>query len=155
MRSRFDFIALFLVFLSVWLLLTGLTLEEIIVGSLASIIITILSYRLFSFGEKQYTKRFFLLLAYIPWFVYQEILSHLDVIYRIITGRIKPAIIEVKHNMKSDLGIMTLANSITLTPGTLTLDVDEGKFFVHWINIKPDRKNIAQRFERFLKRIWD
>jgi len=57
--------------------------------------------------------------------------------------------------MKSDLGIMTLANSITLTPRTLTLDVDEGKFFVHWINIKPDRKNIAQRFERFLKRIWD
>jgi multicomponent Na+:H+ antiporter subunit E len=63
--------------------------------------------------------------------------ANLDVAYRVVTGRIRPGIVRVRSGMKTDLGTLMLANSITLTPGTLTVDVDEesNDLFVHMINV--------------------
>lgn len=63
--------------------------------------------------------------------------ANLDVAYRVITGKIRPGIIRVPSGMKTDLGVFLLANSITLTPGTITVDVDEetNELFVHNINV--------------------
>jgi multicomponent Na+:H+ antiporter subunit E len=65
--------------------------------------------------------------------------ANLDVAYRVITGRIRPGIIKVRSGMKTDLGMFLLANSITLTPGTITVDLDEETrdLYVHNINIRP------------------
>ncbi|MGC9529351.1 MAG: Na+/H+ antiporter subunit E [Candidatus Bipolaricaulaceae bacterium] len=66
--------------------------------------------------------------------------ANLDVAWRVITGRIRPGIVRFNPQLRTDLGRTLLANSITLTPGTLTVDVDEatGDFFVHWINVKDE-----------------
>ena len=53
-----------------------------------------------------------------------------------------------------------LCNSITLTPGTLSVDIVEDIIYVHWINISEDTipaatEKIAGRFERILKRIFE
>ena len=63
--------------------------------------------------------------------------ANLDVAYRVITGRIRPGIIRLRSGMKSDFALFLLANSITLTPGTLTVDLDEksNDLFIHVINI--------------------
>jgi len=63
--------------------------------------------------------------------------ANLDVAYRVITGNIRPGIIRVQSGLKTDLGIFMLANSITLTPGTITVDIDEKShdLYVHNINI--------------------
>lgn len=63
--------------------------------------------------------------------------ANLDVAYRVITGKIRPGIIRVKSGLKTDLGIFMLANSITLTPGTITVDIDEetNDLFIHNINV--------------------
>jgi multicomponent Na+:H+ antiporter subunit E len=63
--------------------------------------------------------------------------ANIDVAYRVITGRIRPGIVRVKSGMQTDLGTLMLANSITLTPGTLTVGVDEetNDLFVHMINV--------------------
>ncbi len=65
--------------------------------------------------------------------------ANLDVAYRVITGRISPGIIRVKSGMKTDFSLMLLANSITLTPGTLSVGVDEetNDLFIHKINLAP------------------
>jgi len=65
--------------------------------------------------------------------------ANVDVAYRVITGRIRPGIIRVKTGMKTDTGLLYLANSITLTPGTLTVAVDEetNDLFVHKIHLAP------------------
>jgi multicomponent Na+:H+ antiporter subunit E len=65
--------------------------------------------------------------------------ANLDVAYRVITMRIRPGIIKVRSGMKTDLGMFLLANSITLTPGTITVDLDEETrdLYVHNINIHP------------------
>ena len=62
--------------------------------------------------------------------------ANLDVAYRVITGKIRPGIVKIKPELKTDFGVTFLANSITLTPGTLSVDVDdENNLYVHWINI--------------------
>lgn len=84
------------------------------------------------------------LLVYVPGPFFVELTkANLDVAYRVITGRIRPGIIRVRSNLKTDLGIFMLANSITLTPGTLSVGIDEktNDLFIHNINMgKGDEK---------------
>jgi multicomponent Na+:H+ antiporter subunit E len=72
---------------------------------------------------------------------------------------IKPGIVVIKTELKNDLAKMILANSITLTPGTFTLDINNDKLLIHWINVKTDNtdeatKLIGERFEKYLKIIF-
>lgn len=74
---------------------------------------------------------------------------------------IKPGIVHVPTELRTDFGITGLANAITMTPGTVSVDVDEDKpcLYVHWINVKAiepkvTSKQIAGPFERFLRRVF-
>jgi len=71
--------------------------------------------------------------------------ANLDVAYRVITGKINPGIVRIRPGLKSDLAVTLLANSITLTPRTLTVDIDEktNDLFVHWINVDEEKVNRA------------
>ena len=66
--------------------------------------------------------------------------ANIDVAYRVITGNIRPGIVRLKTGMETDLGVTMLAHSITLTPGTLSVDIDEKSrdLFVHMINIDEE-----------------
>jgi multicomponent Na+:H+ antiporter subunit E len=107
--------------------------------------------------------RLFWLLVYLPVFFYYVIKANLDVVYRALHPKmpINPGIVKIKTTLKTDSGITALANSITLTPGTLTVDLtDDGFLYVHWINVKSDdieqaTASIAQKFEWFLQRIFE
>jgi multicomponent Na+:H+ antiporter subunit E len=94
-------------------------------------------------------------LAYVcgPFF-FERALANLDVAYRVITGRIRPGIVRVKSGMKKDAGVLWLANSITLTPGTLSVSVDEDSndLFVHQINIPEgeEKKETVEARDLFL-----
>jgi multicomponent Na+:H+ antiporter subunit E len=75
---------------------------------------------------------------------------------------VHPGIVKVKTTLTSDTALTFLANSITLTPGTLTVDIDKenGFLYVHWIevrhkDIEKATKAIVERFERILKRIFE
>lgn len=84
--------------------------------------------------------------------------ANIDVAYRVITGRIRPGIVKLSPGLKTDFGITLLANSITLTPGTLSVDVDEeaGDLYVHWINVtdpEPAAKTVCGPFPSWVRRI--
>ncbi len=87
--------------------------------------------------------------------------ANIDVAYRVITGRINPGIVRIKPDLKTDLGRTVLANSITLTPGTLTIDIDEknGDMIIHWINVTETRdekeklKSVCGPFADWARRI--
>ena len=85
--------------------------------------------------------RWIMFLVYVigPFFVGMA-KANFDVAYRVITGRINPGIVKISPDLKTDLGITMLANSITLTPGTLSVDIDEEKndLYIHWINVKKE-----------------
>ncbi len=105
-----------------------------------------------------------LILYAFKYFFIDEVRAHTDVIKRILHPRlpINPGIVRVPYHVKSDYAIVTIANSITNTPGTVTVDIDEERkyLYVHWINVKaPDEKttyeNIVKPFEKYAKNIFD
>ncbi|MGH8677339.1 MAG: Na+/H+ antiporter subunit E [Burkholderiales bacterium] len=73
------------------------------------------------------------LLSYWPWLVKEIVKSAWDVSKLIVHPRlpISPTLITVKATQKTDLGRTVFANSITLTPGTISVDVSRGEILVH------------------------
>jgi multicomponent Na+:H+ antiporter subunit E len=73
------------------------------------------------------------LLLYLPWFAWALIQANIDVARHILSPRlsISPCLIRVKASQKTHLGQVIYANSITLTPGTVAVDVEEGTIEVH------------------------
>jgi multicomponent Na+:H+ antiporter subunit E len=84
--------------------------------------------------------RWFTFLAYLGPFFFAMAKANVDVAYRVITGRINPAIVRINPKLKNDMSLTFLANSITLTPGTLSVEVHPktNELYVHWINIAPE-----------------
>jgi len=71
--------------------------------------------------------------------------STFDVARMFITGKIKPGIVKISPRLNSSFGITLLANSITLTPGTLTVDIDkENNLYIHWLYVKEKKPKIEQ-----------
>jgi len=161
--GRYTATAVVLFFL--WLLFTStIALQEVITGIVLVVLIAALGYRNFtSRGLGIFSlRRLGGLLVYIPIFFWEMLKANFDVAYRVVHPRmpIRPGIVVIKTGLKTDVGKLFLANSITLTPGTLTMDVSGDCLFVHWINVK-DRdiekatELIAGRFEKHLKGICE
>jgi len=148
-----------------WLLLTDtFNGAEVLIGAVCSLLISAFTY--VAFTEKGLSnlnpKRMFWLIVYIPYFFWEMTKANLDVAYRVISPKlpIKPGIVMVKTKMKSDIGKIAVANSITLTPGTLTLDIKGDKMFIHWIWVRSDDVEKASElipgvFEKILKRVFE
>ena len=155
----------------VWILLTWpfvdgkIDLQVVIAGLIASMIVAVMFHEILPKEHHVFISpvRIFWVLVYIPVFFYYVFKANLDVVYRALHPKmpIKPGIVKIKTTLKTESGITALANSITLTPGTLTVDLtDDGFLYIHWINVKSDdieqaTKHIAQRFEWFLKKIFE
>ena len=150
----------------IWLLLTwSFDIQVVIAGVIASIIVAVLFHEILPKEHHVFISpvRIFWFLVYVPVFFYYMIKANFDVVYRALHPKmpIKPGIVKIKTNLKTESGITALANSITLTPGTLTVDLtDDGFLYIHWINVKAEdteqaTKFIAQRFEWFLKKIFE
>ena len=75
----------------------------------------------------------FKVLLYWPWLLWEIVKANIDVTKRVLGfAMISPTMVRIKATQRSDLGIVIFANSITLTPGTISIDVDEdGYILVH------------------------
>jgi multicomponent Na+:H+ antiporter subunit E len=87
--------------------------------------------------------------------------ANLDVASRVIRPRIplNPGIVTVRTKLQSRLGRTVLANSITLTPGTLSVEIEGDRLFIHWIDVtdtgeEEATRNIVGGFERYLEVIF-
>jgi multicomponent Na+:H+ antiporter subunit E len=161
------FIAAFLWSFVLWLVLTAgskgmlWSTEELAAGVIFSAVVAFTTRTVI--GEK--ASRFLnpikwvAFLAYIPVLFWGMTKANLDVAYRVITGRIKPGIVRVPVELENDAQYTILSNSITLTPGTLTIDAcpEEKALYVHWINVtEPEPKDsrvIAGPFEKWARRL--
>ncbi len=155
----------FLLTLAVWLLLTwSLDIQNIVAGIIIVFLCTIfMSHLFFDNVIKIFNpRRIIWFLYYIPVFLLHMVKANFDVAYRVLHMNIpiRPGIVKVKTTMKSDLGLTFLANSITLTPGTLTVDIIGDELYIHWINVvtdDPERQTeiIVRRFENILKKVFE
>jgi multicomponent Na+:H+ antiporter subunit E len=159
-----QFFNLWLTLLLIWLIANGtLATNTVIAGVVVSAIIALA----FSTFARVYSVirwspvviyNYFM---YLGVFLIELIKANLNVMRLVFSPRIdiKPGIVEIKTELKSPLGRLALANSITLTPGTLVVDIKDDSLFIHWINIGATdpvaaTEAISARFEKFLKVIY-
>jgi len=156
-------ILFFISLMIIWILLAGTDQQEIIAGAFISLVLTIIFFSKASiFSEFNLNpKAMIYSFIYIFVFTWELIKSTLDVAYRVIHPKIpiNPGIVKVKTKLKSKLGRVILANSITLTPGTLTVETNGEDYYIHWINItsgdiEGSTNQIVSKFEKYLEVIF-
>lgn len=146
------FIPLFILIYLIWLILTfSISISEIVVGFFVSIIITALSKDVFfkTSGLRILNPfKWLRFVLYIFVFIIEEIIAHIYMGYRIITGKINPAIVKIVPSSTTEIGKTILGNFITLTPGTLTLHINNN-LYIHCINV--GKKAPGAMFKKVLK----
>lgn len=154
------FLATFAILLALWLVLSGhYDVFHITLGLICCALVSFFSHDLlfpvFPWGGS-FTV-FFRFMGYLPWLFYQIILANLHVAKMVLHPRmpIEPAIIQFKTKLKSGISQTTLANSITLTPGTITVDIRDGKYFVHALTKKVASDLLSGEMEKRVASIYD
>ena len=121
--------------------------QELLVACVVAIVVGFVARSYFASARRRAAAnplRWLQAVAYVlgPFFL-EMAKANLDVAYRVLTGRIRPGIVRVKSGMQTDMGALFLANSITLTPGTLTVNIDDdtNDLFIHMINVPAGVEN--------------
>ena len=160
-------ILLFIAALLIWILLTwSVDFEHLVIGVLIGVFVSFITADVFAkkAGSLKKTSRYLWFLYYAPLFTWECLKANLDAAFRVIHPDlpIKPGIVKVKTTLKSDTGLTFLANTLTLKPGTMTVDIDKeaGFLYIHWVDVKTEDPQkaaelIVQKFERVLKRIFE
>ena len=136
-EKGFGIIVTFCIMFLFWLILSGFfDAFHLITGGICSAIVTSISHGLLVRGKSQKVLlKSLRLLLYVPWQLWQIVLANVDVAYRVLHPKmpIDPLVIEFETSLRGDFALVTLANSITLTPGTITIFVEpeKGKYWVH------------------------
>ena len=159
---RFLITALFLY--AVWLLFTAsIAPYSLIFGALGSLLIAALTYNVFIARHQANLKyiipnpiNLILYICILIFFIYRASFS---MVRSVVTGKSSPRIVHFRTRLKSDMARMVLANSITLTPGTITVDLNDDHLTVHWFccntnHTKLAGERIKGRMERFIGGIW-
>jgi len=149
----------FLVLYLLWIALAGISLEELLVGAVVSLLIAYLirNTSVYDFSFKTIVQIIKFAVLYLPLFVWKLILSNISLAKVVLDPKlpINPGFVRISTGLKGDVAKLILANSITLTPGTLTVDVEEDELLIHWVNVEGKDKNdyfkhIASGFEKTL-----
>lgn len=141
-----------------WMLLSGeFSFVLILSGIISSILVSYMSHDLLTgtVNIKLGTIRIIRFIKYLPWLLWQIVLANIDLIYRTLHPRmpIDPRIISFKNEYKTDMGMVTLANSITLTPGTVTIEVNKDEFIVHALAKESAESLITGEMQARVKKI--
>jgi len=155
--------SLFISSFILWLLLTwNFTWQHLSAGVIVALLATLLFGRYWKGSKFFQLNRYLWFLVYLPLFLWECIKANFDVAYRVLHPEmpIKPGIVKVKTTLKSEAAKTSLANSITMTPGTLSIEVKDEFLYIHWIycrstDMKKATEIIVKRFEKLLSRIFD
>jgi len=134
----------FVLLFAFWLLLSGhYQAKYIVIGALAAGLVTLLSNDLFylalRYGESAEPKiqlvllQLWRFLLYLPWLLSRIIMANIQVAYLVLHPKmpIDPGLLVFRTRMKKGIAQVTLANSITLTPGTITTSLENGRYIIH------------------------
>lgn len=156
-------IILFVILFCLWLVLAGTDRDELIVAAVSALLISVLfANKVRILGNMRITpKALWYAFIYVFVFLWELMKATWDVAGRVISPRlpINPGIVKVRTGLKSPLGRLALANSITLTPGTMTVETDGEFYYIHWIDIRSDNieaatETIVSTFEKYLEVIF-
>jgi multicomponent Na+:H+ antiporter subunit E len=161
---------IFLVTFLIWLALTaGGGWQEIVAGLVMALAASLIARRFRRSAApkadfKHWPRRFVFSLLFFFKFVWEMIKANLNVAAIVLHPKrpIKPGIIKIRTGLKTDAALTTLANSITLTPGTFTVDINPAKqeLYIHCLTVKShdteqNTRDIGLKFERLIKEVFE
>jgi multicomponent Na+:H+ antiporter subunit E len=136
-----NFISTSLILYGFWVLLSGhFDTFHLTLGVICSLLVAHLSHDLLFANVRVGDIRLVIIrfILYIPWLICQIVSSNIHVALLALNPKmpIEPQILQFSTKLESDISWVVLANSITLTPGTITMDIKEGEFYVHALDKK-------------------
>jgi len=156
------YVTVFILSMIFWLLITfRFTAANIAVGAAASLLTSVIFGRYYFHNVVKFVqpRRWLWFLVYLVAFIWACIRANFDVAYRVLHPAmpIRPGIVKVKTTLRSDFARTLLANSITMTPGTITVDIIGDDMYIHWIYIRSEdpaeyTRMVAGRFEEYIKK---
>lgn len=159
-RTR-EFVVLFGTLLVFWVLLNNsVAADVLLVGAAAALVITLMFHNgLGLFSEFRFTPKAIITLPiFLLFFLKELIKSNLNVATIVLSPELplKPGIVKVRTRLKTRMGRLLLTNSITLTPGTLTVDAVGEWLYIHWVNVESTdaeaaTASIVAGFEHYLE----
>lgn len=159
-----NFLYLFFLLFIIWMVLTNtFQSAELITGIAISLVLALfLSQNYQKLGLPPIgIKRIAYFVMFLLVLLKEIVKANFDVAYRVLHPKmpINPGIVIIKTGLKQDIAKILLANSITLTPGTFTLDIRDDELLIHWINVKAQSKadstrEIGERFEKYLRVVF-
>jgi multicomponent Na+:H+ antiporter subunit E len=160
-------IVVFVLAFLVWLALTaGGGIQEVLAGVVVAAVVALVAGRFLNgFPRTQgLGRRVLFVLLYGVTFLWEMIKANLHVAGIVLNPKrpIRPGIVKIRTGLTKDTAITILANSITLTPGTFTVDVNPraGELYIHCITVKgtgieENTRAIGGKFERILKEVFE
>ena len=127
------FIILFIIYMILWLFLSG-HYEPLMLGFGigSSLLCVYVTYKSGFLDDEGFPNHLFLgFPSYIIWLFYEILKANFDTAKAILSNNINPEIFKVKSSQKTIAGQVTYANSITLTPGTVTIQIDDDTIEIH------------------------
>jgi len=149
-----NFVGTTVILFAFWMLLSGkFDAFHLTLGVICSVLVAYLFHDLLfanvRVGDIRVVAARFI--AYIPWLIQQILLANIHVVSLVLRRRmpIDPQVVKFKTKLETDISCVTLANSITLTPGTITMDIKDGVFYVHAVSQKvADELNAGDMEDR-------
>ncbi len=134
----FQRLGLFVALCAGWILWSGYFTPLLLgLGLASALLCTYLAVRMRKAdgigSQFQFLKHVHQLATYWPWLLLEIARSNIDVAKIILSGKmnIDPVMIRLKAGQVTEMGQVIYGNSITLTPGTITVDIDDGELLVH------------------------
>lgn len=147
-----------------WILFSeDFTFTILSLGLLFSFAIALFTYSLFiheyETEKRSLLPRIDILLLFLGYVVFKMYMDSFKVLYNVVRGNINPRIVHFRTKLQSEMARVILANSITLTPGTITLAIDDDHLIVHWLEAKTTHSRhsgelIKGTMEKLLKRTF-
>ncbi len=171
-KTRFSAVAAtFVLCYAFWLILDfSFKVEELVAGAIVSLAVALFSARFFIHENAgwlaQPVRALSMVFFWLGTFIVEMVKANVDMAKRCFGGckNVNPGIVKVPVELESDYGQAALANAITLTPGTITLDIAEDKegktwYYIHWIDVTATDpaeagEIIKGRLERGIRRFW-
>ena len=131
---------MYLVYFILWIIFNGkITLEICIFGLVIAALVFAFTCKFMDYSiakEKKVVQRYLRFLKYVVVLVKEITKANFSVIHMILSEReeLEPALVSFKSDMKSPTGRAFLANAITLTPGTITVTLEDSEYLVHCLD---------------------
>lgn len=166
-RKRWAAVRFSITFLSLlagWLLLTwSVDAGSLLAGVASSLLVSAITYTIFidetEAGRRAHLPRMHMFVVFVCLLIFNMYVASFRVLWKILRGDINPRVVHFRTRLKTEIARVALTSSITLTPGTITLDLTEDHLMVHWLDAQTTHSRYAGElikgmYEKLLRRVW-